>query len=377
MGAAASISMLACCFGTVIAAEWSITSTLNQRFVADDNIQMQSGDASETFGSTTSPESRYRYRSPALDLNVFGRFDFARFNDSLYNREDQTLRSVSSYETTRSIWGLNADLERDSTRTSEVTDTGNFQSIATRLLYRVNPSYTFQLSQRDQIRLDVGYADVSYDTNSLTDYQYYSSTAGWARVLSPATSVRLFGNAARQDTEIGVKSDSFAVQAEVTHFFSPRLETTASVGPSYASTKSSTAKNTSIGVRFSAQLKYVLDEQTSMTASASQSVDPSGGGSSRDRLVFGLSADHRFLPRLSFALSASLQDDSDPTGNNPASDRTYYSVSPSVRWRIAREWDLSASYRYRRQELGSGTDAESNAAVVSLNFHPKAWFIAR
>ena len=359
------------------AAEWSITTKIDQRFQVDDNIRLRSDGAKTTFGSTTSPESRYRYRSPTLDLNFYGRLEFSRFNDSIFNSEDQTFRSVSSYTTERSRWGLNADIQRDSTRTSETTDTGNFESIATRLLYRIVPSYSHQLTQRDALRIDIGYTDVSYDTNNLTDYRYYSVTAGWTRVLSQSTSLRFFGNAARQDTESDVVSDSFALLGEVAHFFSPRLQATASVGPSYATTKFASENQDSFGVQFATNVKYTFDEQTSLTGTASQAVSASGGGASRQRIVFGLNADHRLLPRLTLALSASLQDDSDATGDNSASDRTYYSVSPSVRWRITREWDLAASYRFRAQEVGGSANASSNAAFITLNYHPNAWFIAR
>ena len=95
----------------VVATEWSITTKFDQRFVVDDNTRFQSGSSSTTYGFTTLPETQYRYRSPVLDINVFGAGGFSRFNDSTLDSEELTVRSVSSYTTERSIWALNANFQ--------------------------------------------------------------------------------------------------------------------------------------------------------------------------------------------------------------------------------------------------------------------------
>jgi len=310
-------------------------------------------------------------------LVYLGGLIFSRFNDDIFNSEDQTLRFVSGYKTARSVWALNADLERDSTRTSELTDTGNFEVIATRLRYSLRPSYSYQVSQRDLIRLDVGFTDVSYDAGTLTDYRYFTAAGRWERSFSQLTTLSLSANAARQETENDVESDSYSLQAGVSHSFSPRLEISAHVGPRFSSDKLPTGKQSGVGVQSGARVRYDMDEQTSVSASATHSVEPSGGGSLRDRRRFSISARHRYLPRLAFAFSADYQEDSDPNGNNAASDRTYFSVSPSVTWQMKQDWDISAFFRYRQQEFSGGSVGASNSVILSLNYHPRAWFLAR
>ena len=132
-----------------LSAEWSVTTTIDQEFLFDDNPRLRTENYDPIFGSTTSPESRYRYRSPTLDISLYGRFDFARFNDKAFNSEDLNIRLDSEYTQERSIWGIDGLFARDSTRYTETADTGNFEDIATRLLFKLQPSYGYQLSEID------------------------------------------------------------------------------------------------------------------------------------------------------------------------------------------------------------------------------------
>lgn len=357
--------------------EWSLTGKIDQRFEFDDNARLRSSGSDVLYGSTTSPEGRYRYRSPTLDFNVFGQLDFSRYSESEFNTEDQELRSSTTYRTERGNFALDANLERDSTRTSEVNDTGNFETLATRLSYNVRPSYSYQVSQRDLVRLNFDYTGVDYDTRSFTSYRFYSAGAGWENTFSRQTTLSLNVNASHQDAENATQSSFYALQAGAVHIISPRLQVSASAGPRFSESKSPIGTETGIGVQFAAGVDYSFSEQTTVSAAVSQSVSPSGGGASRERRTVNILANHRFLPRLTFVLSAYFQDDSDPNANNTTSDRTFLSVSPRLRWQITEDWDLSASYRYRWQERGSSATASSNAAIVGLNYHPKAWFLAR
>ena len=360
-----------------IGAEWSLTGKVDQRFEFDDNARLRSSGSDVLYGSTTSPEGRYRYRSPTLDFNVFARLDFSRYSDSLFDTEDQELRTSSTYRTERGIFALDGNLERDSTRTSEVDDTGNFETLATRLSYNVRPSYSYQLSQRDLVRLNFDYTGVDYDTRSLTGYRFYSGGASWENVYSRQTTLSIGVNASLQDAENATQSSFYVLQVGAVHSFSPRLQVSASAGPRFSEQETPLGTDTGIGVQFAAGVDYSISEQTTISATVSQSVTPSSGGASRERRTINVSANHQFLPRLTFVLPAYFQDDSDPNTNSTASDRTYFSVSPGLRWQITQDWDLSANYRYRWQEQGSGATASSHAAIVGFNYHPKAWFLAR
>jgi hypothetical protein len=59
--------------------------------------------------------------------------------------------------------------------------------------------------------------------------------------------------------------------------------------------------------------------------------------------------------------------------NNPGAttDRTYYTIEPGLRWKLALQWSLDGSYRYRRQKYdNSSATAESNAVFVAISY---AW----
>jgi hypothetical protein len=61
------------------------------------------------------------------------------------------------------------------------------------------------------------------------------------------------------------------------------------------------------------------------------------------------------------------------------SDRTYYNASIGLVWDFAREWQLSTSYRYRRQEYNNDDEgqvnnelastSDSNALMITLNYN--------
>jgi hypothetical protein len=357
--------------------EWSLGATVNQRFEADDNIRMQSSGDDTVYGSITSPELRLRGRSPVLDVSLFGKFDFGWFSDSDLNTDDQQARLASTYRTETGIFGLDAEVDRDTTRTSELTDTGVFDVIARRLRYRLAPSYTAIVTPRNRLRVDGAYTDVTYDTGTLSDYAVVSGGATWQHDYTQKTEVTLGVSGYHYETTSGPDSetDLIALLFGVNHKYSERLSVSANIGPRYATIDNALGRENSIGVQLGAGVEYLMSEQTTISGSVDRSVSGSASGTTPERNTLRLSIRHQFLPRWDFLFGALyIKDEDDSTSGTGG--REYISLEPAVRWQVARNVDLSTSYRYRRQEFDSGSEADSNAVFITLTYRAMPWILA-
>jgi predicted porin len=308
-----------------------------------------------------------------LDVNLFAKLDFAFFNQSELNTDDQLLRLASTYSTERSIWALDAELDRDSTRTSELTDTGNFDDISRRFRYSILPSWTAIITPRNRLRLNAGYTDVSYDTSTLSDYTYVTGGATWLHEYTEKTELNLRltgGHYEANDTNS--ESDVIAFLVGATHSFSPKLKISGSIGPSYLSTESPTQSEDSVGLQFAGSAEYLLNERTSFLGSIERAISPSGGGAPIERDTIKFSGKHQFHPRWSLLFTATYihNDESTSSGQD---GRDYVSIEPTARYQLSQNFDLSASYRYRRQEIGDGLEAHSNAAFITLTYRAMPW----
>ena len=362
----------------VSADEWSVIGRVDQRFEADSNPRLMTTGEDTTYGSITTPEIRLRGRSPLLDVSLVGRFDFAWYDDSDLSSNDQLGRLESSYRTQTSIWGLNAEVDRDTTRTSEFTDTGIFDVLARRLRYQISPSYTAIVTPRNRLRVNGSYTDVNYDTSSLSDYTTLGGGLTWFHDYTQKTELTLGAQVYHFETQSGPDSetDLYALLLGATHKYSERLKVSASIGPRYQSSDTATTSANSIGVQLGASVEYLMSEQTTFTGSIDRSVTGSGSGTTPERNTLKFSATHQFLPRWQFLFGATyIKDEKEPTAGTDG--REYISLEPAVRWQVARTVDLSTSYRYRRQEYDSGSEADSNAVFLTLTYRPLPWMLSR
>ncbi len=364
------------------AADWLIEGRAEVRAHYDDNIFLDPDDELSVFGATLSPEIDIGGRGEIWDVFLNTRLDFARFTeeDSL-DSEDVTLGLDSSYRTQLGTWEFDATFKRLNTRTSELTDTGRFDTGGERLEYELLPSWTYILTPRDSIFVNGGWNQAFFDTATLNDFTEYSAGAGWNHRLTEQDDITLSAFVAHfeNDDVDGNENDTFATQVEWHRVFSDRLETRLAIGPRYTTTDSASRadSDSSFGFVLDGSVAYDLDERTSISGNVSHSVDPSGGGSAVERNIVRLSIRHQYEPLLSFSLAARYQTNRDPNDEDDDSrDRDYLSIEPRVSWEFERDWFLSGSYRFRTQELASESRAYSNAVFVTVSHNFPKWTFA-
>lgn len=77
-------------------------------------------------------------------------------------------------------------------------------------------------------------------------------------------------------------------------------------------------------------------------------------------------------PRLNFSLrTRAYEPDRLGANENDAFARRFFSIEPKIQWKYARNWTVSAAYRYRRQKAQiAPIPAESNAILLALKYTP-------
>lgn len=375
-------ALIAGLFGSpadVRAAEWSINGGIRQVFQYDDNVRLRTTDPDWDWGGTLSSRIGLHRRSQTLDVKLDGRLDFTRFaHDENLNSDDQFAILESRYDTELGAWHLDARVSRESTRTSEVTDTGAFQIDATRLAYSINPFWSYNVSPRDNFKANFNYTEVRYDTGTLTEYRYYKATARWDRRVTEVDDIDLLLSGSRYETLERDGRQQHALGAEVgyRHSFSEQLKVRGAGGVSFVSQES--PSDESFGGLGSLRLEYRPAELTEITVEGRTAVQPSGSGFLEQRDSFDLEVAHRLAVDTFLNLTAFYQRNDEILSDDSGGDRHYFSVMPAVVWRFARNWDLSASYRHREQKAGDGAPwAKSNAVFLTLAYRTPNWVVSR
>lgn len=366
------------------AAEWSAEGKLTNRFEADDNIRLTNQSHDSAVGGTVSPELKLGHRSARFDATIDSRFDFTKFwGDEGLDTNDQRVVGDTEYRTQLGVLEVNGEFRRNSTRTSEIEDTGRVFSNARRTSYKVGPTWTYALSQRDTIHTAGGYENTKYSTNQLTGYKQYYGSAGWTRSFSELGQVDFTGFFSRVETDSvsNLKSNTYGGQLTYAKAITQRLEVSAAAGMRHTATNFKTAPGPKRGIDTNG---FVIDasatyrgEVSEATLSYSRSADPSGDGRLIEKDVVRLSGKYQALQLMWLEFTGTYQE-SDSADEIVKQFRRYYSVEPRLRWRVARDWDVTATYRRRtNKRRGAGGAANSNAVMVALIYRAPKWSISR
>jgi hypothetical protein len=119
-------------------------------------------------------------------------------------------------------------------------------------------------------------------------------------------------------------------------------------------------------------------ERTTVSASFNRSFTPSsiGNSSESDALTFSLA--HKLTPKTDLTVDAGRFVRRDVFVGALGGSRLYYHFESALHWHVARDWRVSAAYRYARQDLGTGyTPAQSNRVTLSLAYDWPQYSVSR
>jgi len=361
----------------VFAADVSYGARLEQRFQYDDNIDLSSANPNETVASVTSPAFIIRGNTPTSRTSFEGQVDIGRFwHDSELNYDDIYGVLNTSYLGLRSEVGLRADATHRSTLQSELTDTGLIEVSGRRMDLSAAPYYVYRITQRGSLRLDADYRRVHYsDTILLDDFQSYGGRVGYFYQVSEIDNLGIrvrYGHFDNLDVPLN-ESDSYSGLLVWSRDITDRLASELSVGPQYTKrTDSSGTTNNSWGASVGGDVDWRASERTRLQAALTSGVEPSGLGNTTLRSTASLDASYRTTQFLTLRFRTYYQrDNRDNTSG--ALDRDYFTASPSLSWQFARNWALSAGYRYRWQQFDGADSATSNMAFISISVNTLGW----
>ncbi|MCP4313996.1 MAG: hypothetical protein GY790_22300, partial [Bacteroidetes bacterium] len=122
------VAAAVCCSiisGPALAEKWYFEPVASMQLGYNDNTQLSTGSEIETITSYLTADAAFGFRTEVSDVSLTARMIDRRFDDNKeLNTNDQFLKLKSSMRSGLNLFGLGADYERESTRTSEFDFSG-------------------------------------------------------------------------------------------------------------------------------------------------------------------------------------------------------------------------------------------------------------
>jgi hypothetical protein len=363
--------------GQVLAEKWYFEPEVSGRFGYNDNVQLSTDSPISTYNSYIIADAALGFRTEVSDVSITARMIDNRFDDhSDLNANNQFLKLQSSVRSGLNLFGLGADYQRETTRTSEFDFSGFSNTNKLRITKSISPYWDRSLTERTSVRFGVGYTDVGYEDAEFTglrDYIYKSSYASLKHQLSERTSLQSVLSKSLYTSD-NTEFDSTSIQLGLNHMFSETFSVNFMLGPNYTKSKFSGVSGdeevSDVGRLIDAGFRKEF-ELTTLNGSLVTSESAGGEGRMTRNTSLNLSVQHRITPRTTFVLSGKIQENESGGGSDDSSnDRTFKRVEPKLRWKASRWWTVTGSYRYQKSEYTSSDagPAESNAVYLTLQY---------
>ncbi len=357
---------------------WYVEPHAKLRVFYDDNVQLSIQRPKRSSGvlATAGVESGRRTENSEIGLIAAVR-STQYANASELDETDVALGLTSAYQMGRSRFGLDGEINYDSTLTSEVLTSGLVQTNKRRQRIRLTPSWAYMLSPLMQVKTSLNYQKISYeDVDFIPLFDYSFATAQMTLIYALSERTQVFSRASyyRYDAEqIDTQSLNYSMELGAGHLLTERLSMSAFAGLRSTEAESPALagiieKNNNVGPIFRVELTQTY-ERGRIRMSADRSLVPSGSGTLLDTTSLGVSADYRFNERWNFIIRANGYRNRMPDGESSNYNRDYALLSPAIRHHLTQSLSLDLGYRYRWQEYENSTsDASSNELYLSLQY---------
>ncbi|HLO76287.1 MAG TPA: hypothetical protein VK196_07520 [Magnetospirillum sp.] len=361
---------LASAGGGALAQTYTVQAGIQQSFEYDSNPLLSSRSPQEVGGSITAPQATLTAETETAKAELFGKVVANRFTDNDFDSNDVYLTAATSLRGQVTKVGLNAALDYDTTRTSELTGSGSTVAGVRHLRYGVTPDVEVKLSPVDTVSTTLSYGRTVYDSARFTDYEDWAITPAWRRAFSPLDTGRVAIQASRftslddQWNEV----DSIGPMVGWERKLSERLRVGGAVGVRFSHARDYAGASTdSQGYLANFTVDY-QGLQDTLRFSYDRNLAPLGNGTQVQADQAEAGWVHGFGPvtygelRAQLVHQTSLDTDQDQ-------QRTYYDVEPRIRFQLTESWDLSPTYRYRHQTGGLGGDeADSHTVLLTVGY---------
>lgn len=396
------LSLLIAGGNVAIAAEYSSAFRIDSSYEIDDNIQLRETNETSIAGYTLSPGLALNYRTPTFSAGLKGTLAFADFDEEQYNSDDQKVALTLTETTQHNVFSLGAGVNRDSSRTSELLDTGRITNTAVRRKdLWLAPSWTHSINPRHAMQFSGRVQQVEYQSDNFADYDYQQLNVTWIMTLSPNNSlhIQVFGNHYENDQRTSVDSNSYGLQMGGVIKISENLSLTGLAGLMKAKTNyevagafdteltdsgifetdlaNSSLFNNATTVQFEnttvtldGSLKY-QQQRYSLSLNVSSKTQPSGNGYEQQSDHASMVYRYRLTERTNVQINASYGENASQD-NSISDQRNYSSVQLAMNYKLTKTLRVGGRYRFRSQEReNTSVSAESNAVFITLTYQPQ------
>lgn len=354
-----------------------MTPSLSLREEFNDNILMERGHK-PVWGSILSPKLRWGAATERLDVQTDLSARLARYRGVQgLNTNDVSLRVDTQYTLERGRWGFAGSSIRDSTRRSELQETGRVLQERRRSLRSADGFWEKRLTEQMSLRNQYQFSNIQYagEGEGVFDYQIRMGSVDLTYALSERDSITS-GFQVLRYRSAGIQSLDMGLKVGLIHLFSKTLQTTVSIGGRQISSDSSLggrenkADEQGMFGAFSMEKRF---ESALWQGGLDRSVNPSGSGSL-------LLVDHlfgRFRREISATVEVSLAAHAYNTRalrpGLPNRESRAFNVEPAWRLRWDEHWSMMVSYRYLWQRTSGGSSTHSNAVNWTVSYQGPKW----
>lgn len=343
-----------------------------QRLTYDSNPLRVTTDAVEAFGSVTIPELLLRWKTPTSQISSDSRINANFFDEGQYNSIDLHQKLLLSRNNERWTAAVRANFDQESTRTTELTSYGlNLPKVKTTRI-GIAPQLIFASTPRDRWILNTSAGNISYDSNSYTNYNFYSVAPSYEHQFDNENMGTIGLNAQRYETTNDtLTSDSIGPSIGWTSLLNPRLTLRTTAGALYTKSDSSTvgADTNTWNYVFSGNLAYV-GKQDTLSLSATRAREPFGNGTETLLDTFAITERHQLNQTV--ALNASGKYQSADYSSSPGVNLDEgYSAGAGVSYALTERTEVSADYNYRHENLTNTANAiKQHIVMVGITYKP-------
>lgn len=358
------------------AADWRIEGLFLQELFYDDNVTLVDDDEIDSFGLRAQPGLRLSQEAPNSLLAIEAELTHTRFfSESDLDSTDQRGAVAYSRQSTRINFGLNAEFVRNTTRESELDDTGRIDRSVRRTSFAGGPSFTYLTGPLSRIETSANANRVTFGSDEFNDFTNFAGQFAYIQSITPRDEAGLVFAASHFDSEDteNTEAENYSLSARWTRSPNDRFESTIDVGLRLTNSRfdepDGRENETNIGFNFRGELEWQFD-QGSLNASVLNAAEPSSDGSLRQRTRAQSIVSYRLTERLSalFTATAERSEDIDAATDEDG-ERLFFSLSPSLAYQLTEQWRLTGQYRFRGQELDNTDLALSNAVLVTLTYN--------
>lgn len=186
----------------VHAVDYSATGSVSAVVSHHDNLRMTERNQVSVEKYLVSPIISFAAKSETSMLSLNSIFYVNRYSDDRFDSDDQNIGLSMAHEMERWTLGLNANLVRESTITSEELSSGIVGETAERAERRaISGSASYTLTDTNLLQFQGAYLDQDYDASGFTGYENSSATLDWLHIFSERWKLVLSASYTKYESE--------------------------------------------------------------------------------------------------------------------------------------------------------------------------------